>query len=316
MVRFLIAGGAGFIGTNLSKYLINLGYKVTIWDNLSSGSIYNISPSVYFKQVCITDPINITQTFDGIFNLACPASPSFYQLDPIQTMRTCVDGTRNLLDLATSQNIPLLQASTSEVYGDPEVSPQHEEYRGSVNCTGIRSCYDTGKRAAETLCFDYNRTKGTKIKVVRIFNTYGPNMNPKDGRIISNFINQALENIPITIYGDGTQTRSFCYVDDMVEGLLAMMISSNDIIGPVNIGNPYEQTISEVAEQIIMLTNSNSEIEFFPLPQDDPKRRCPDITRAQNQLFWKPHTSFSEGILKTINYFRKITKEKIVDEGL
>lgn len=306
MKSFLITGGAGFIGVNLSRYLLNLGYKVTVWDNLSTGNLSNIPPSVTFKQTCITEPIDTSETFDGIFNLACEASPPHYQKNPIQTMMTCVVGTRNLLELATQQNIPILQASTSEVYGDPDVSPQTEDYRGSVNCTGIRSCYDTGKRAAESLCFDYNRTRGTKIKVVRIFNTYGPFMSPTDGRIISNFITQALSNNPITIYGDGTQTRSFCYVDDMVEGLIAMINSPDNITGPINLGNPYEQSVVQVADQIIELTSSTSHMVYKPLPQDDPKRRCPDITQAQEILEWNPYTLFQDGIIKTVSYFSNI----------
>lgn len=307
MKHFLITGGAGFIGVNLSRYLINLGYQVTVWDNLSSGNHSNIPPSVSFKQTCITEPINTSNfNFDGIFNLACPASPPFYQKDPVQTLRTCVEGTRNLLELATTLNIPILQASTSEVYGDPNTSPQTEEYRGNVSCTGIRACYDEGKRAAETLCFDYNRTRGTKIKVVRIFNTYGPFMSPTDGRIISNFINQALKDKPITIYGKGEQTRSFCYVTDMVEGLIAMIQSPDDITGPINLGNPCEMKVVEVSNLITLLTSSMSPKEFLPLPQDDPTQRRPDITKAKEILGWSPHTSFAEGLRKTITYFQNI----------
>jgi len=314
MKHFLITGGAGFIGVNLSHYLINLGYTVTVWDNLSSGSLSNLNPSISFKQTCITKSIETTDlNFDGIFNLACPASPCFYQKDPVQTLRTCVEGTRNLLELATSLNIPFLQASTSEVYGDPMISPQPEEYRGNVSCTGIRSCYDTGKRAAETLCFDYNRTKGTKIKVVRIFNTYGPFMNPTDGRIISNFINQALQDKPVTIYGNGNQTRSFCYVDDMVEALIAMILSADDVIGPINLGNPCEMSVLEVANKIIQLTISNSSKQFLPLPQDDPTRRCPDISKAQEILVWNPHTQFSEVLEKTITYLKSHSDKEETD---
>jgi UDP-glucuronate decarboxylase len=304
MKHYLIAGGAGFLGVNLSRYLLDLGHKISVWDNLSTGDHSNLPDEVLFTQVCITDFIeHSTGSFDGIFNLACPASPMHYQKDPIQTLTTCINGTHNLLKLATNQNIPLLQASTSEVYGDPDISPQPEEYNGSVNCTGIRSCYDEGKRAAEALCFDYNRTRSTKIKVVRIFNTYGPYMSPTDGRVISNFITQAIEDKDITVHGDGNQTRSFCYVDDMVKGLVAMMNSSDDVIGPINLGNPHEQTIADIAKQIVQVTNSSSNIVHKELPEDDPLQRCPDISKAKELLQWEPSVNFSEGVENTITYF-------------
>lgn len=306
MRHYLIAGGAGFIGTNLVKYLINLGHKVTVIDNFSTSSKYKKWPeNVEFIYHDIIDKIKLERCFDGIFNLACPASPIQYQKDPINTLLTCILGTKNLLDIATEQNIPILQASTSEVYGDPIISPQSEEYRGNVSCIGVRACYDEGKRGAETLCFDYNRTKGTKVRVVRIFNTYGPYMSKDDGRVISNFINQCLSYDPITIYGDGKQTRSFCYVDDMIRGLFDM-INGNDI-GPINLGNPEEYSIRDIALKIKEKTKSQSVISFMSLPEDDPRYRCPDISKAKDILNWRPVIDLDEGLEKTIEYFLNIS---------
>lgn len=308
--KVLVTGGAGFLGSNLCKRLLEMDYEVIALDNLFTGRMENIEslfadPRFSFIKHDVIDPIDIE--VDYIFNLACPASPPHYQKDPVFTTRTCVIGALNMLELARKYHIPILQASTSEIYGDPEVHPQVEAYRGTVNPIGIRSCYDEGKRCAESLFFDYHRHYGVAIKVIRIFNTYGPQMDPNDGRVVSNFIMQALQGVPITIYGDGTQTRSFCYVDDLVEGMVTMMFRSpTEFTGPVNLGNPGEFNLLELAHTILELTKSSSEIVFKDLPKDDPTRRRPDITLAQNTLLWEPRVSLREGLSKTIVYFRTL----------
>jgi UDP-glucuronate decarboxylase len=309
--RILVSGGAGFLGSHLCKKLLDMSkkFEVIALDNLFTGRLQNIEQLLKnerfrFIKHDIINPIDIE--VDYIFNLACPASPPHYQKDPIFTTKTCVLGAINMLELAKKYNASILQASTSEVYGDPEVHPQVETYRGLVNPIGIRSCYDEGKRCAESIFFDYYRMHNVPIKVVRIFNTYGPNMDPKDGRVISNFIMQALKDEPITVYGTGLQTRSFCYVDDLVNGLIAMMFKSDDgFTGPVNLGNPGEYNLIELAECIIDLTNSSSEIVHVGLPQDDPKVRCPDISCAKSSLDWRPRIALQEGLKKTIAYFEK-----------
>ena len=309
MRRILVTGGAGFLGSHLCKKLLDEGNEVICVDNFYTGNKTNILPLLsnpYFEVIRhdITFPLYLE--VDEIYNLACPASPTHYQNDPVQTTKTSVHGAINMLGLAKRLGIKILQASTSEVYGDPDVHPQKENYWGNVNPIGIRSCYDEGKRAAETLFFDYWRQHKLEIKVMRIFNTYGPNMHPNDGRVVSNFIVQALKNIDITIYGDGQQTRSFCYVDDVLEGMVRFMKTSSDITGPINIGNPNEFTILELAKKVIELTNSKSKITFKPLPKDDPLQRKPDITLAKDQLNWIPKVQLEEGLLKTIEYFNKI----------
>ena len=307
--RILITGGAGFIGSHLCERLLNKGNEVICVDNFFTGSKQNIIhllDNPYFEIVRhdITFPLYVE--IDEIYNLACPASPVYYSFDPVQTTKTSVMGAINMLGLAKRLKIKVLQASTSEVYGDPEVHPQPESYRGNVNSIGPRACYDEGKRCAETLFFDYYRQLKIKIKVIRIFNTYGPKMQPDDGRVISNFIVQALKNKDITIYGDGSQTRSFCYVDDLVEGIIKMMGSRNDFVGPVNLGNPIEFTILNLAKKIIKLTDSKSKIIYKPLPEDDPKQRQPNIELANKELNWEPKIPFEEGIKKTINYFERL----------
>ena len=304
--RVLITGGAGFLGSHLCEHLVDLGLEVVCVDNFFTGTKKNIShllgrPNFELLRHDITFPLYIE--VDEIFNLACPASPIHYQYDPVQTTKTSVHGAINMLGLAKRVNAKILQASTSEVYGDPEIHPQPETYWGKVNPIGPRSCYDEGKRCAETLFFDYYRQNKLKIKVVRIFNTYGPRMHPNDGRVVSNFIVQALTNKHITVYGDGSQTRSFCYVDDLIEGMLKMMASKNKLIGPVNLGNPTEFTIKELAQEIIAITGSRSKIEYKPLPQDDPMQRQPDISLAKKELKWQPHVPLKEGLVKTIEYF-------------
>ena len=308
MKRVLVTGGAGFIGSHLCERLLNEGNEVFCMDNLETGSIRNIetfkeNPLFHFIQQDVIDPIDID--VDQIFNLACPASPPRYQKDPVHTLKTSVLGALNLLELATNTGAMIMQASTSEVYGDPTISPQPETYWGNVNPIGIRSCYDEGKRCAETLFFDYGRQFGTKIKVVRIFNTYGLRMNPEDGRVVSNFIVQALKNEPLTVYGDGSQTRSFCYIGDLIEGILKVMQTDDSFTGPVNLGNPGEFTVLELARLVLELTCSKSEIQFRPLPQDDPKRRKPDITLARQTLGWEPTVKLEEGLITTIQYFRE-----------
>ncbi len=306
--RILVTGGAGFLGSHLCKKLIETDHEVLCLDNFYTGSKENIvelMDNPYFEIIRhdITFPIYIE--VDQIYNLACPASPVYYQKYPIQTTKTSVSGAINVLGLAKRLNIPVLQASTSEIYGDPTVHPQTEEYWGNVNCTGIRSCYDEGKRCAETLFFDYYRELGTDIRVARIFNTYGPNMAVNDGRVISNFIVQALNNEDITIYGDGSQTRSLCYVDDLINGFIKLM-NTPDLHTPINLGNPVEMTVIKIAELIIDLTKSKSKLTFLPLPQDDPLQRCPDISKARNLLDWQPVIDQETGLNNTIAYFRNI----------
>jgi len=307
--RILVTGGAGFLGSHLCERLINKGNDVICADNFFTGDKANIEhllDNPYFELLRhdVTFPLYIE--VDEIYNLACPASPVHYQLDPVQTTKTSVIGAVNMLGLAKRTKAKILQASTSEVYGDPEVHPQSESYKGSVSTTGIRACYDEGKRCAETLFFDYHRQHNVKIKVMRIFNTYGPNMNPNDGRVVSNFIVQALKDENITMFGNGMQTRSFCYVDDLIEGIIQLMNSHDNFIGPVNIGNPDEITMIELAKKIIKLTGSKSKIIFQPLPQDDPLQRQPDITLAKKELGWKPSIELEEGLKKTIEYFKSI----------
>ncbi len=308
--KVLVTGGAGFVGSHLCKKLLGLGYEVIALDNLYTGckrNIYNLLTDEKFSFVehNIIDPIDIEVGY--IFNLACPASPPCYQKDPIFTTKTSIIGSINMLELARRYNAPILQASTSEVYGDPEQHPQIEAYRGMVNPIGPRACYDEGKRCAESLFFDYHRMYNVNIKIVRIFNTYGPNMDPNDGRVVSNFIRQALSEEPITIYGDGTQTRSFCYIDDLVDGIIAMMFDSpTHFTGPVNLGNPTEYNVLELAQKVIELTNSSSPIAFQVLPEDDPRRRRPDISLAKEVLNWRPHVLLDEGLKRSINYFKMI----------
>lgn len=307
--RILVTGGGGFIGSHLCERLLKEGNEVLCVDNFFTGAKSNIAHIMnnpYFEVMRhdITFPLYVE--VDEIYNLACPASPIHYQLDPVQTIKTAVHGAINMLGLAKRLKIKILQASTSEIYGNPSVHPQPETYWGSVNPIGVRSCYDEGKRCAETLFFDYHRQHKLKIKVARIFNTYGPRMHLNDGRVVSNFIIQALTGKDITVYGDGSQTRSFCYVDDMIEGLIKLMNSDDDFTGPVNIGNPHEISILELAEKVLRITKSRSKIVHKPLPQDDPVRRCPDITLAKKQLNWKPKTNLDNGLKKTVEYFKKI----------
>ena len=307
--KVLVTGGAGFLGSHLCEKLLNSNYDVLCIDNYSTGSKNNIAellknPAFEVIRHEITLPI-YTEA-DQIYNLACPASPIHYQKDPSQTTKTCVHGAINMLGLAKRTKARILQASTSEVYGDPEVHPQKEDYWGRVNPIGIRSCYDEGKRCAETLFFDYHRQYNLEIKVVRIFNTYGPKMNPFDGRVVSNFIVQALTGKDLTIYGNGDQTRSFCYVDDLIDALILTMNSPADFVGPVNIGNPGEFSMNELAEKVLRLTNSNSKLVYMPLPQDDPKQRQPNIDLARDKLNWKPTISLEDGLKETIAYFKKI----------
>lgn len=305
-MRILLAGAAGFLGSNLTASLISDGNSVIALDDLSTGRLKNLNPFIgnekfEFLNHDIRKPIDIE--VDQILNFACPASPVHYQSDPVRTIETNFLGIINLLHLSKARNIPLLQASTSEIYGDPDISPQPEEYWGNVNPIGIRSCYDEGKRAAETLCFDYKRQYDLDTRVIRIFNTYGPNMAVADGRVVSNFIVQALTNKNITIYGDGSQTRSFCFVDDLVQGILKMMSLPDSPNTPINLGNPNEFTMLELANKVIQLTGSNSKIEFLPLPEDDPKQRRPDITKAISLLNWQPEVELDEGLGRTIEYF-------------
>lgn len=309
-MNIIVTGGAGFIGNHLCRYLINQGNNVICIDNLYSGMYKNIeditSNKFYFKKIDVTKKIDIVdyvkKKFNGkvdqIYHLACPASPKFYQKDPIKTIKTCVNGTINILDVAKYYNASVLLSSTSEIYGEPLEHPQTEEYRGNVNTLGIRACYDEGKRIAETIMMEYYRLYKTDIKIVRIFNTYGPNMSIYDGRVVINFIQQALNEKDITIYGNGSQTRSFCYISDTVRGLVNMMNSKHT--GPFNIGNPTENTVHELAELIIKLTNSKSSIKYNDLPQDDPARRCPDIKKAIEKLNWMPYINLEDGLKKTI----------------
>ncbi len=312
--RVLVTGGAGFIGAHLCKRLLERGDEVLCVDNFYTGTRRNVqhlldNPLFELMRHDICFPLYVE--VQEIFNLACPASPIHYQFDPVQTTKVSVHGAINMLGLAKRVKAKILQASTSEVYGDPSVHPQQESYWGNVNPIGPRSCYDEGKRCAETLFFDYRRQHDLPIKVARIFNTYGPGMHPNDGRVVSNFIVQALSNQDITIYGEGNQTRSFCYVDDLVEGLIRLMGTSPDVTGPVNLGNPAEFTIRELAELVIKLTGSSSKMIFRPLPQDDPRQRCPDISKARELLDWKPTIALREGLVKTISYFdRLLTLDK------
>ena len=309
MNRVLVTGGAGFIGSHLCERLLQDGNDVICVDNLYTGSKDNIrhlmaNPYFEFIRHDVTEPLYVE--VDQIYNLACPASPVHYQANPVKTTKTSVYGALNMLGLAKRVGARILQASTSEVYGDPEVHPQPESYRGCVNPIGVRSCYDEGKRVAETLFFDYHRMHKLQIKVLRIFNTYGPRMNPSDGRVVSNFIVQALKNQDITIYGDGSQTRSFCYVDDLIEGMVRLMASPSAFTGPCNIGNPGEFTILQLAEKVIQFTDSRSKIVYQPLPADDPLQRKPVIDLAKQHLDWEPHIALDEGLKKTIDYFRRV----------
>jgi len=309
MKKILITGGSGFIGSHLCERLLKEGNEIICMDNFFTGAKQNIvhlldNPNFELFRHDVTMPFSAE--VDEIYNLACPASPIHYQFDAIQTVKTSVMGAINVLGLAKRIKAKVLQASTSEVYGDPHIHPQREEYWGNVNPIGIRSCYDEGKRCAETLFMDYHRMNGVKIKVVRIFNTYGTRMHPNDGRVVSNFIIQALHNEDITVYGNGKQTRSFQYVDDLIEGIVRFMNADDSFIGPINIGNPEEYSILELAEEIIRLTKSKSKIIFRPLPQDDPLQRCPDISIAKKELNWEPKVHLKEGLLKTIQYFQSI----------
>ncbi|MES2934114.1 MAG: UDP-glucuronic acid decarboxylase family protein [Pseudomonadota bacterium] len=310
--RILVTGGAGFLGSHLCRALLAQGHDVICADNLFTGTKDNILPLMdnrrfEFMRHDITLPLQVE--VDEIYNLACPASPIYYQHDPVQTTKTSVLGAINTLSLAQRVNAKIFQASTSEVYGDPREHPQREDYWGHVNPIGMRACYDEGKRCAETLFFDYQRQHGVRIKVARIFNTYGPNMHPNDGRVVSSFIVQALNNESITIYGEGQQTRSFCYVSDLIDGFLRLMDTPDTLTGPVNLGNPGEFTIRELAEKIIGLTGSRSSLVFKPLPSDDPAQRCPDISLAKQMLGWTPQVQLDAGLLKTIAYFEDLLKK-------
>lgn len=310
--RILITGGAGFLGSHLCERMLNQGNEVLCVDNFFSSTRQNIEPLMGHPRFelmrhDVTFPLYVE--VDEIYNLACPASPVHYQHDPVQTTKTSVIGAINMLGLAKRLKAKILQASTSEIYGDPTVHPQTEEYWGNVNTIGIRSCYDEGKRCAETLFFDYQRQHKLQVKVIRIFNTYGPKMHPNDGRVVSNFIVQALQGKNITIYGDGQQTRSFCYVDDLIEAMVRMMSSSDDVTGPINTGNPHEFTIRQLAEMVIEMTGSKSKLIFEPLPSDDPKQRKPDIKRAKDLLGWEPKTQLRDGLRKTISYFDEHLKK-------
>ena len=307
--KVLVTGGAGFLGSHLCEELLKQGCEVLCVDNFFTGTRLNVShlvhnPAFEIMRHDVCFPLFVE--VDEIYNLACPASPVHYQHDPVQTTKTSVHGAINMLGLASRLKCKILQASTSEVYGDPEVHPQKEEYWGRVNPIGIRACYDEGKRCAETLFFDYNRQRNLPIKVARIFNTYGPRMHPNDGRVVSNFIIQALRGEDITIYGDGSQTRSFCYVDDLIKGLMNLMATPETFTGPVNIGNPVEFTIKELAEAVIRLTKSQSTLVFRELPQDDPRQRQPDITLAKAELDWEPSVDLDSGLTRTIDYFKKL----------
>ena len=309
--RILVTGGAGFLGSHLCERLIKQGHEVICVDNFFTGTKENILPLLdhpYFELIRhdVTFPLYVE--VDEIYNLACPASPIHYQFDPVQTTKTSVHGAINLLGLAKRVKAKIFQASTSEVYGDPEIHPQTESYWGNVNPIGLRSCYDEGKRCAETLFFDYYRQYQLPIKVARIFNTYGPRMHQNDGRVVSNFIVQALRGEDITIYGDGQQTRSFCFVDDLIDGFLALMDTPSHFTGPMNLGNPVEHTMLELAQKIIVLSNSSSRLSFKPLPSDDPKRRRPDISLAKSTLQWTPTVSLDDGLKKTLAYFEKILR--------
>jgi UDP-glucuronate decarboxylase len=312
MKRILVTGGAGFLGSHLTERLLNEGHEVIVADNFFTGSKKNIeafkqNPNFEFIRHDVMNPLYVE--VDEIYNLACPASPVHYQHNPVQTTKTSVYGALNMLGLAKRTGAKILQASTSEVYGDPEVHPQPETYWGKVNPIGIRACYDEGKRVAETLFFDYKRMYDLDIKVVRIFNTYGPRMNANDGRVVSNFIVQALKGEDITIYGDGSQSRSFCYVDDLITGLIFMMETDKFVTGPINLGNPNEFTMLELAKKVIKLTNSESKIIYKPLPQDDPRQRQPNIFKAKTILGWQPLVELNEGLYKTVEYFEGVLND-------
>ena len=311
MKRILITGGAGFLGSHLCERLLEEGNEIICLDNFFTGNktnIVHLRTHPYFETLRHDITIPLFIEVDQIYNLACPASPIHYQFDPVQTTKTSVHGAINMLGLAKRVKARILQASTSEVYGDPKIHPQQEFYWGNVNPIGIRSCYDEGKRCAETLFFDYHRQHQIDIKIARIFNTYGPRMHPNDGRVVSNFIIQALQNQDITIYGDGSQTRSFCYVDELVDGLIRLMESKDGVTGPINLGNPKEFSIKELAQTVVAMTGSNSKLIYKPLPQDDPTQRQPDITLAQKELKWDPTIQLKEGLEKTIRYFEKLLK--------
>jgi UDP-glucuronate decarboxylase len=317
--RVLVTGGAGFIGAHLCERLLERGDEVLCVDNFYTGTRRNVqhllsNPLFELMRHDVCFPLYVE--VDEIFNLACPASPVHYQFDPVQTTKVSVHGSINMLGLAKRVKAKVLQASTSEVYGDPTVHPQKEDYWGNVNPIGVRSCYDEGKRCAETLFFDYRRQHRLPIKVARIFNTYGPGMHPNDGRVVSNFIIQALRNEDITIYGAGNQTRSFCYVNDLVDGLLRLMETPDEVTGPINLGNPVEFTIRQLAETVISLTGSSSKIAHRPLPEDDPRQRCPDIGLAQNLLGWTPRVQLRDGLTKTIEYFERLLRQVPRDERL
>lgn len=308
-MNILLTGAAGFLGSHLTQRLLAEGHNVLGLDDLSTGKIENIgkfleNPNFRFITHDVRQPYEFNQEFDAILNFACPASPKHYQIDPVKTIETNFLGIINLLHLAHDSGAILIQASTSEVYGDPNISPQSEEYWGNVNPIGVRSCYDEGKRAAETLCFDYKRQYEVDTRVIRIFNTYGPNMSHDDGRVVSNFIYQALSGIDLTIFGNGSQSRSFCYVDDLVEGIYRVLVSDQFLDTPINLGNPHELSMLEVAKLVLKLTNSESKIKFLPLPADDPQQRCPDISKATKVLGWTPGVEITKGLAKTIEYFR------------
>ena len=314
--RVLITGGAGFLGSFLCEALLARGQEVLCVDNFYTGTRRNVEHLIGHKRFelmrhDVTFPLYVE--VDDIYNLACPASPVHYQRDPVQTTKTSVHGAINMLGLAKRVKAKIFQASTSEIYGDPEVHPQREEYWGNVNTIGPRACYDEGKRCAETLFFDYHRQHNLQIKVARIFNTYGPRMHPSDGRVVSNFIMQALRGEPITMYGEGGQTRSFCYVDDLIDGFIRLMDSPDGVTGPINLGNPVEFTIRQLAEQVIALTGSKSKMEFCPLPADDPKQRQPDISRARSALGWEPKVPLEDGLKKTIAYFDDLLSKGLAD---
>jgi len=313
MKKILVTGGAGFLGSHLCDALIDAGHEVLCVDNLFTGSKQNIAhllgdPRFEFMRHDVTFPLYVE--VDAIYNLACPASPVHYQFDPVQTTKTSVHGAINMLGLAKRTRARIFQASTSEVYGDPEMHPQQEQYWGRVNPIGIRACYDEGKRCAETLFFDYHRQHGIDIKVARIFNTYGPRMHPDDGRVVSNFIVQALRGDDITLFGDGTQTRSFCYVDDMIRGFMALMRTERGVTGPINLGNPAEYTVAELARKVIEMTGSASRVVHRPLPADDPRQRRPDIRLARERLGWTPQVSLEQGLMETILYFDRLLGER------
>jgi len=310
--RILVTGGAGFIGSHLCERLLGQGHEVLCADNFYTSARANIEPllnnrSFELIRHDVTFPLYVE--VDELYNLACPASPVHYQRDPVQTTKTSVHGAINMLGLAKRVKAKILQASTSEVYGDPAIHPQSEEYWGNVNPIGLRACYDEGKRCAETLFFDYHRQHKLRVKVARIFNTYGPRMHPNDGRVISNFVIQALQNKPITVYGNGSQSRSFCYVDDMVDGLIRLMESGDKVIGPINLGNPVEFTMRDLADKVIAMTGSRSAVEFQPLPPDDPRQRQPDISRARSLLGWAPTVPLNAGLEKTIAYFQGVNEK-------